>query len=191
MEARSSTGRGTTRIRARVWITALLIGAAVAVAAFVAVRALNGDEDNGGKLEGTSGNRFTLSYPEGWTPLSRKEVAALQGSPIGVLQRDDRRGILTINRQRRISRDRGALSRQLDRRLKKRFSDFRKVSSQTVNVKAGRAFLYSYIRRSKGTAHSILAVQTSSGGYTLNAVVWGDAPDVAGQIGVMFRSFDA
>jgi hypothetical protein len=190
VEARSSAGR-RTRVRARLVITALLVGVALAVAAFVAVRALNGDEDSGGKLEGASGNRFTLSYVEGWTPLSRSEVAALKGSPIGVLRRDDRRGILIINRQRRISRDRGALSRQLDRRLKKRFSDFRKVSSRTVNVKAGRAFLYSYIRRSKGTAHSILAVQTSSGGYTLNAVVRGDARDVARQVGVMFRSFDA
>ena len=167
------------------------MGVALAVAAFVAVRALNGDDDNGGKLEGASANRFALSYPEGWTALPSEEVAALKGSPIAVVRRRDRRGIVIINRQRRITRDVDALSRQLDRRLKRRFSDFRKVSSQTVNVKAGRAFLYSYIRRSKGTAHSILAVQTSSGGYTLNAVVWGDAPDVAGQIGVIFRSFDA
>ena len=166
------------------------MGAAVAVAAFFVVRALN-DDDKGGKLEGGSGNRFALSYPEGWTPLSRKEVAALGGSPIAVLRRGDRRGIVIINRQRRITRDRRALSRQLDRTLKKRFRDFQKVSSRTVNVKAGRAFLYSYIRRSKGTAHSILAVQTSSGAYTLNAVVRADAREVARQIGAIFRSFDA
>ena len=108
-----------------------------------------------------------------------------------MVRRRDRRGILIINRQRRITRDVDALSRQLDRRLKRRFSDFRKVSSQTVNVKAGRAFLYSYVRRRKGTVHSLLAVQTSSGGYTLNAVVRGERPDVARQIGAMFRSFDA
>jgi hypothetical protein len=167
------------------------VGIALAVAAFFAVRALNGDDDSGGKLEGASGNRFTLNYAEGWTPVSREEAATLKGSPIGVLRRDDRRGILIINRQGRITRDVDALSRQLDRRLKRRFSDFRKVSSQTVNVKAGRAFLYSYIRKRKGTVHSLLSVQTSSGGYTLNAVVRADARDVARQVGVMFRSFDA
>jgi hypothetical protein len=167
------------------------VGVALAVAAFFVVRALNGDDDNGGKLEGASGNRFALTYPEGWTPLSREEVAALKGSPIAVVRRRDRRGILIINRQRRITRDLDALSRQLDRRLKRRFSDFRKVSSQTVNVKAGRAFLYSYVRKNKGTVHSLLAVQTSSGGYTLNAVIRGDARDLARQIGAMFRSFDA
>jgi hypothetical protein len=190
VEARSAAGR-RTRGGARLWITALLVGVALAVAAFFVVRALNGGDDNGGKLEGASGNRFALTYPEGWTPLPREEAAALKGSPIAVLRRDDRRGILIINRQRRVTRDLDALSRQLDRRLKRSFSDFRKVSARTVNVKAGRGFLYSYVRSRNGTVHSLLAVQTSSGGYTLNAVVRADARDVARQIGTMFRSFDA
>jgi hypothetical protein len=190
MEARTEAG-GQPRGRARLWITALLLGAALAVAAFFVVRALSGDDDNGGKLEGTAGSRFTLSYPGGWTPLPRDEVAALKGSPVAVVRRDDRRGILVINRQRRITRDLDALSRQLDRRLKRRFGDFRKVSAQRVNVKAGRALLYSYVRKRRGTVHTLLAVQTSSGGYTLNAVIRADARDLARQLGAMFRSFDA
>jgi hypothetical protein len=189
VEARGSAGRRTP-VRARLWI-ALLLGVALAVAAFFVVRALTGDDDNGGKLEGASGNRFTLSYPGGWTPLPREDVAALPGSPIAVVRRDDRRGIVIINRQRRVARDLAALSRQLDRRLKRRFSDFRKVSAKKVSVKAGPAFLYTYVRGRRGTVHSLLAVQTSSGGYTVNAVVRADARDVARQVGAMFRSFDA
>jgi hypothetical protein len=190
MEARSEAGR-QPRVRARLLVIVLLLGAALAVAAFFVVRALNGDDGNGGKLQDASGNRFTLNYPEGWTPLPRKEAAALKGSPIAVLRRDDRRGILIINQQRRITRNLDALSRQLDRRLKRSFNDFRKVSARAVNIKAGRGFLYSYVRTRNGTVHSILAVQTSSGGYTLNAVVRADARDVAQQVGTMFRSFDA
>jgi hypothetical protein len=190
MEARSEVGR-QPRGRARSWTIALLAGAVVAVAAFFVVRALNDDGGNGGKLQGASGNQFTLSYPEGWTPVPRDEAAVLKGSPTAVLRRDDRRGIVIINRQRRVTRDLDALSRQLDRRLKRRFSDFRKVSSKKVQVKAGPAFLYTYVRRRNGTAHSLLAVQTSSGAYTLNAVVRADAPDVARQVGAMLRSFDA
>jgi hypothetical protein len=187
MEARSSPRRRTPP-RARLWI-ALLVGIGLAIAAFLVVRALN-DDDNGGKLKGSSANPFELSYPQGWTPVPKDEVAALSGSPIAVLRRDDRRGIVIINRQQRVPSNLDALSRQLDRRLKGRFSDFQKVSSRTVNVKAGRAFLYSYVRARNGTVHSLLAVPARPGGYTLNAVVRADARDVARQVGTILRSFD-
>jgi hypothetical protein len=188
MEAGSSEAR-RVRGRARLAI-ALLVGIGLAVAAFLVVRALNDDEDNGGKLTGSSANPFELSYPEGWTPVPKDEVAALPGSPIAVLRRDDRRGIVIINRQQRVPSNLDRLSRQLDRRLSSRFRDFQKVSSRTVNVKAGRAFLYSYVRRSNGTAHSLLAVPAQPGGYTLNAVVRANAPDVARQVGTILFSFD-
>jgi hypothetical protein len=188
MEAGSSQGR-RSRARARLWI-ALLVGIGLAVAAFLVVRALSDDEDNGGKLTGSSANPFELSYPEGWTPVPNDEVAALSGSPIAVLRRDDRRGIVIINRQRRVPSNLDALSHQLDRRLSRSFRDFHKVSSRAVNVKAGRAFLYSYVRRRNETVHSLLAVPAHPGGYTLNAVVRANAPDVARQVGTILRSFD-
>jgi hypothetical protein len=168
----------------------LLVGIGLAVAAFLIVRALNGDEDNGGKLTGSSANPFELSYPGGWTPASKDEVARLPGPPIAVLRRDDRRGIVIINRQRRMPSNLNALSQQLDRRLGRRFRDFQKVSSRAVTVKAGRAFLYSYVRKDSGTVHSLLVVPASPGGYTVDAVVRASARDVARQVGTMLSSFD-
>lgn len=188
METQASAARKP--LSGRRWIAAVVLGVVLAVAAFLVVRALN-DDDTTGKLHGPAGSKFTLDYPEGWSPLSQEDVAALPGSPVAVLRRDDRRGIVIVNRQRRVTRNLDALSRQLDRSLSRGVRDFRKVSSQSVNVKAGRGFLYSYIRKRNGTVHTLLAVQTPSGGYTLNAVVPADARDVARQVGTMLRTFDA
>jgi hypothetical protein len=160
------------------------------VAAFFVVRALAGGEDKQGKLEGPNG-AFVLSYPENWAPLSKQELEQLPGSPLAAVRQTDSKGILIISSQGRVPRDLDKLTRQLDRRLKKRIPDFKKVSSKSVSIKAGPAFMYSYIRKRKGTAHSVVVVPTGSGGFTLNVVVQAGAPDVAQQAASMIRSFDA
>jgi hypothetical protein len=166
------------------------MGVAVGIGAFFVVRALAGSDDNEGKLKGPN-DTFTLTYPEGWIPLSKQELEGLQGSPVAGVRRKDREGIVILNRQEHVTRDLDQLTRQLDRKLKKRIPDFEKVSSKVVSVKAGRAFMYSYVRKRKGTAHSVVVVPAGSGGYTLNVVVAGGTEDVARQAASMIRSFDA
>jgi hypothetical protein len=188
MEAHASARR-VAPIGKRRWLVTMVAAAALAVIAFLLVRAIADDGSSDGKLRGSGANRFTLSYPDGWSALSQKQLSRLHGSPVAVLRRDDRRGILIINRQRRLTHNLDKLSRGLDERLASRIPDFQKVSSHTVRTQAGRVFLYSYVRKRKGLVHSILVVPTRSGGYTLNAVVRAHAPDVARQVGVMFRRF--
>jgi hypothetical protein len=188
MDAHTSSRR-TARFRLRV-LTAILVGVALGVAAFFVVRALTGSEDNAGKLEGPD-DTFTLSYPDDWAPLSKEELEKLPGSPLAVVRRKDRKGIVIINAQGRVTRDLDKFSRQLDRKLKGEIPDFGKVSSRSVTIKAGRAFLYTYIRKRRGTVQIVVAVPVGPRGYTLNAVVQGGAEDVARQVGAMIRSFDA
>jgi hypothetical protein len=189
MEGQASAGR-VGRSRASVWIAALLVGAALGLGAFFVVRALTGNEDEDRTLKGPPGSAFTLTYPKGWTPLSGKELVALPGSPTAVVRRTDRSGILIVNRQSHVSSNFDKLSRQLDRRLKRSIPDFKKVSSHGVGIKAGQAFLYSYIRKRKGTVHSVVVVPMRSGGFSLDAVVRANARDTARQVGAMIRSFD-
>ncbi len=187
METHPSSRRA--RFRPRAW-TAILAAVALGVAAFFVVRALAGNEDNGGKLEGPDG-AFALSYPESWAPLSKQELEKLPGSPLAAVRQKDRKGIVVISSQGRVTRDFDKLTRRLDRRLNKRIPDFKKVSSKSVSIKAGPAFMYSYIRKRKGTAHSVVVVPTAAGGFTLNVVVQAGASDVAQQAASMIRSFDA
>ena len=171
------------------WITAAVAGIAVAVAAFFIVRALTENDNEAGTLKSASAG-FTLDYPAGWKPVSKEQLARLPGPPLAMLRQTDRRGILIVNRQARPTRDFGKVSAQLDRQLRKRLPDFKKVSSHTVGIKAGQAFLYSYIRERRGTVHTTVVVPAGSRGYNLNAVVVAGAPEVARQVGAIIRSFD-
>ena len=165
--------------------------AVVAAAAIFVVNRLTGRGNESGTVKGPSGNPFTFERPSGWKELSRTELDGLPGSPLVVLRRKDGRGILIVNEQARTSHDFAKISSDLDTALPKSVPDFKKVTSHTIGVKAGQAFLYSYTRTKKGTAHSVVVVPSASGGYTINAVVAGGADLVARQVGTMIRSFDA
>jgi hypothetical protein len=191
MESHSSrkAARQAGPFRARIW-TAILVGVALGVAAFFVVRALTGSDEKGGELRGPNG-AFTLAYPEDWIPVSNQELEKLPGPPLAAVRRKDRKAIVTLDRERRVTRNLGRLSAQFDRKLKRGVPDFQKVSSRIVSINAGRAFLYSYVRKGRGTVHTAVVVPVGPGGYTLNAVVQGGADDAARQVGAIIRTFDA
>jgi hypothetical protein len=174
-------------------LVGVLVAIALGVATFFVVRALTDDDDGGGTLRSQSdgAGALTLHYPVGWNPDSEAELARLPGSPVAAVRRADRQGIVIVNRQEGATGNFEKVSRQFDRRLKKRISDFRKVSAHPVSIQAGQAFLYSYIRKRRGTVHTIVVVPAGSVTYTLNAVVPAGANDAARQVGAMIRSFDA
>jgi hypothetical protein len=188
MEAQTRLGP-TAQSRRRRLLIGALAGIAIAVAAFFIVRALTENDNEGGTLKSASAG-FTLHYPSGWKPVSKGQLARTTGTPLAMLRQTDRRGILVVNRQARPTSDFSKVSAQLDRQLSKRLPDFKKVSSHTVGIKAGQAFLYSYIRTRRGTVHTTVVVPAGSRGYTLNAVVAVGAPEVARQVGAIIRSFD-
>jgi hypothetical protein len=172
----------------------LLVAAAglplLALAAFLVVNALDDDgKTSGGQLTGSSKDAFTLSYPEPWRPLSQKELDRLPGNPLAVVRREDGKGFVVLRREKRAPKTFGSFSSDLTRALDRRVPDFKKQSSRTVRIGAGKAFFYSYIRKRKGTVHTVVIVPAGKRSYALNTVSPGGAEDVARQIARIILSF--
>ena len=180
---------------------ALRVAAALAAiaAVVIVVFALTGDDDGGGgdgpvdpsvEIQGPADTEFTIARPDGWTLVSDEERAGLPGNPLAVMRRDEGRGLLIVDAPSGTERDLDAVAKRLDRRLKRALPDFRKVNARVVDVKAGPALLYSYVRTRRATAHTTLVVPADTRTFTINAVVPAGADDAAREVGRMLFSFD-
>ena len=178
--------------RRRRWPKRLLIagvGLAVAVAAALLILALVGGGEE--RLKGSSDDTFNLSLPKGWRALSQEELGELPGKPAAVVRREDGKGFLVIRREGRPPQSIQDFSKDLDKEFQKRIPDFQKRTTRTLKIRAGRAFFYSYIRRKKGTVHSVVLAPAPRGSYVLNTVARGGEDDVARELGKMIVSFDS
>jgi len=169
--------------------------AAIIAAVVIGVMALTGDDDSdtgGGTttVTGPADNEFTLQAPTGWTAVPADQREALPGEPLAVLRRDDQQGLVVVNVQPGKVKNFDTQVKTLDRRLKKAIPDFQKVGARIVDVKAGKALLYSYARRERGTAHTLLVVPAGDRSYTVNAAVPAGAKDAAQEVGAILLSFD-
>ena len=170
----------------------LAIAAAIVLAVVGAVVLLGGDDDGGGEetIKGPAGDEFTLLKPDGWEEVSEDELALIPGKPLAVLRRDDEQGLVTVTAPTETGSNIEAAAEELDKRLSEELPDFRKVGARIVEVKAGRALLYSYVRTKKATAHTIVVVPGPERTYTVNAVVPAGAEDAARDVGEILNSFD-
>ena len=178
--------------RRRRWPKRLLIagiGLAVAVAAALLILALVGGGEE--RLKGSSHDTFHLSLPKGWRARSQEELGELRGKPAAVVRREDGKGFLVIRREGRPPQSIQDFSKDLDKEFQKRIPDFQKRTTRTLKIRAGRAFFYSYIRRKKGTVHSVVLAPAPRGSYVLNTVARGGEDDVARELGKMIVSFDS
>jgi hypothetical protein len=172
--------------------TAALAFAALAgltMAAFLVLR--QGDEASGGVLRGPPGQRFTIDYPNGWRALSPKELRALPGSPLGVLSRDDRKGLVVVSAGGRPARNFEKFSNDLTERLGRRLPDFQPQTASPIHVRAGDAFFYSYVRKREGTANAIVVVPAGRRSYVVNTVTRGGASSVAREVARLVLSFNS
>lgn len=169
----------------------LAIAATIALVAVGAVVLLGGDDDGGGEtIQGPAGDEFTLLKPDGWEEVSEDELALIAGKPLAVLRRPDEQGLVTVTAPTETGSNIEAAADELDKRLSEELPDFRKVGARIVEVEAGRALLYSYVRTKKATAHTILVVPGPERTYTVNAVVPAGAEDAARDVGEILNSFD-
>jgi hypothetical protein len=170
----------------------VLVAAAlvIAVGAFLLINALGGDDEEAASIDGISGEKLSLEVPGGWTRLSGDELESLPGDPVAVFRRDDGEGLVIVNAQKGRAGKFPLVARQLDKRLARQIADFRKVRSRTVRVKAGIALLYSYARRRRGTAHTLIGVPAGDHSYTINAAVPAGSQEAAQQAGKIIFSFD-
>jgi hypothetical protein len=177
----------------------VLVGAAVALfvlaalVSFLLVRA-SGDGGRSGAsttVTGPKGTSYRLAVPEGWQSLGGEALARQGGNALTVLRRRDGKGFLVVRAEGRAPESFRSFTRQLDREFEKRVPDFERRSTRTLRIKAGPAYFYSYIRRRRGTVHSVVLVPAGQRSYVLNTIAPGGEDDVARQLGRMIVSFDA
>jgi hypothetical protein len=179
----------TIRVRTLLLVAGI---AAAGLGLFALINALGGDDgQSGGRVTGSSGDEFTLSYPQSWRPVSGEDLERIPGKPLAVVRRREGKGFVILRREKRAPRNFGAFSADLTKALDRRVPDFQKRSSKVIEISAGKAFFYSYIRRSKGTVHTVVLVPAGERSYVLNTVSQGDAPDVARQVARIILAFKA
>jgi hypothetical protein len=174
-------------------VRSLLVAGGLVLLAFVlflAVRALFGDDDGSSKNRLTgSKDSYSLSYPSSWRPVSGKDLAKLPGSPLAVVRRNDGKGFLVVRKEGRSPKNLSAFSGDLTKALDQRVPDFQKRSAKVIKINGHNAFFYSYIRKSKGTVHTVVLVPNGKTSYVLNTVSRGGSEDVARQVARIILSF--
>jgi hypothetical protein len=189
LEADAGQLRHTRRFAGRRSLIVLLGLLVLAIGIFLVAELFGDDESKSGKLQGPSKDAFTLSYPKAWRPLSGSELDKLPGNPLAVVRRKDGKGFVVLRRERRAPKSFGAFSGDLTKALDKRVPDFQKRSSKVIELGAGKAFFFSYIRKTKGTVHTVVVVPAGKRSYVLNTVSRGGAEDVARQVARIILSF--
>jgi hypothetical protein len=169
---------------------------AVIAAVVIGVIALTGDDDSdtggGGTttVTGPTDNEFTLQVPGGWTAVAADQLQGLPGDPLAVVRRDEQKGLVVVNVQPGKVKNFDTQVKTLDRRLGRAIPDFQKVGARIVEVKAGKALLYSYARRERGTAHTLLVVPAGDRSYSVNGAVPAGENDAAREMGSILLSFE-
>jgi hypothetical protein len=163
---------------------------ALAILATVALLSLAGGDDRT-TVTGPAGNDYRVLLPDGWRSLGSARLTKLPRQPVGVLRRDDGRGLVVIRREGRPPASFSTFAKELDREFERRLPDFQRRSVRALRINAGRAWFYSYIRTRSGTAHSVVLVPADGGSYVLNTVARGGEQAVAKEIGGMIISFEA
>lgn len=175
----------TTRVPAIAMAAVGLIAVAVAVVLFV-VRDDAAIERN--VLTGPTGDRFTLVYPDGWFKVAEKGRGGVN-PPLAALRRRAGKASLLVHRQGPLKRGFDKLAGDLDRQLRRRFSDFERRSAKTVLVGSREGYLYVFVRRSAGTVHSIVIVPANDRSYTMNSIARVGDQRAGEEIAAMLRSF--
>lgn len=149
---------------------------------------------NGGKdaaFDAKKDSPFTIARPKGWDQVAPAKLATLKGHPLAVLRQSQGKGLVVVNTRGKSPGTLRGFSAQLDQQLSQRLPDFKRLSARAVDVRAGKALLYTYLRRSKGTVNTVVVVPGKTRTYVLNAVVPAGARATARQVGAMLASFDA
>ncbi|MEA2383855.1 MAG: hypothetical protein QOH72_3826 [Solirubrobacteraceae bacterium] len=178
-----------TRLRRR-GVIAALAGAAVVLAALVAVLALRPHGTDAPSRFRSADQRFSLVLPHGWRALRGAELHAVRSAPVAVLRRTDGRGVVVVHERPALASSSRSLTRDLSRQVARRFRGVQPVSARTVALPGGPAYVYTFARPAAGRVQSIAVAPRGGRTYTLDAVAGSGARDVAAQVGAILRSFD-
>ena len=173
-----------------------LAGAIVVLAVIGAAHLANGgpapaaaDRPSGSeRLYTAPGHAFSIAVPSGWSALTGDALARVPGAPAAVLRRADGRGTVIVHRIPALAGDLRAVARELTAQLGRRVPGFRLLGARLGRVRAGGAFLYTFVRGT-GAAQSLAVTKVRDATYRIDTVVPANAPDAARQAGVAVGSF--
>jgi hypothetical protein len=132
---------------------------------------------------------FTLSYPDSWSEVSRKEVGSAAGDTLAILRREGRSGVLVVaQRQTPSNLDLEQLGEKLGKQIKQGIPDAREVAARPTHLPAGDAFVYSFVRERAGTVHSVVVVPSGGVTYVLNSVIPSGNNEAAQEVGEIVRT---
>jgi hypothetical protein len=135
------------------------------------------------------GHAFSIAVPRGWRSFSGAELARVPGGAAAVLRRADGRGVVVVRRTAPVRGDLRAVAVALTADLRARFPGFRLVSARLGRIRAGGAFLYTFVRGTNGAAQSLAITRVGGVTYRIDSVVRGDSQDTAREAGVIVGSF--
>jgi len=162
---------------------------AIALAGIVAVVALRPAGDAAPARYTAGDKAFSVVVPHGWRALRPAELRAVPGTPAAVLRRADGTGIVVIRERPALAGNSRSLTRDLTAQIARRFKGVRPVTSRTVTLAGGRAYVYTFARPAAGRVQSIAVAPRPGRTFTLDAVAGAGARDVAAQVGAIVRSF--
>ena len=157
---------------------AALAATAAALLAGATLAWLGGEDQPRLRAVATSGGGFELAHPAGWRAAA----------PGPVLHRADGRGAVAVQEQPRLEGSLADVERDLERRLKRRVPDARRVAGRVVQLATGPALSYTFVRERSGLVQGIVVAPAGARTVMIETAARGDAADVAREIGVIVRS---
>jgi hypothetical protein len=112
----------------------------------------------------------------------------VRGSSSALLRRSDRRASVTVRRIPALDGDLRTVARELTVRLKRQVPGFRLVSARLGRVRAGGAFIYTFVRAG-GAAQSLTVTKVNGATYRIDTLVAAGSPDAAREAGSAVGSF--
>jgi hypothetical protein len=164
-------------------VCSAIAGAVALLAVIGAVHLANG----GGSAASDAVPAFHITVPAGWTALRGDALARVPGSPAAVLRRFDGHGVVIVRRTGALSGDLRTVARGLTAQLKARVPGFTLVSARLGSVRAGGAFLYTFVRGS--SAQSLAVTRIGGATYRIDSIVPAGSADAARQAGAIAASF--
>ncbi|MEA2431966.1 MAG: hypothetical protein QOI19_2439 [Thermoleophilaceae bacterium] len=166
---------------ARPFPRTLLVALASALAGGLAILALTGLVrlgDGSAPSPVYKTKDFSITVPRGWTT---------HGGATTVLRKGDGRATVVVRRTGKLHGSLRTIARDLTARLSARVPGFRLVGARVGHVRAGAAFVYTFVR--SGAAQSLTIANVRGATYRIDTVVRAGSPDAAREAGAAVGSF--
>jgi hypothetical protein len=187
----SSPAQGRTRARrlTLAFAAGCALAAAVATLAVLGLVRLVVHSDGPATSTAYDGTGFHMTLPHGWHPLTGAKVARVPGHPVAVIRRADGRGVVVVRQIPALNGDLRTVAKSLTAQLKRKVAGFQLVSARLGRVRAGGAFLYTFVRGG-GVAVQSLAITTVHGRtFRIDSIVPAKETAAAREAGAIVRSF--